>query len=71
VLLTIIMLGFAGLTFLPSLFSRHVYDIFIPVWLTLTILTVIISMWFTRYIMTYEKYRDSETVNPVAPAHSS
>jgi hypothetical protein len=63
------MLGFAALAFLPSLFSRHVHDIFIPVWLTLTISTVIISMWFTRYIMTYEKYRDSETVSPTAPAH--
>jgi hypothetical protein len=40
------------------------------VWLTLTIGTVIISFWFTRYIMTYEKYRDSETVSPAPPAHS-
>jgi hypothetical protein len=80
VLLTIIMVGFAALSFLPSLFSRggtgttstgtNLPDVFIPVWLTLTIATVVISMWFTRYILTYEKYRDSETPSPAAPAHS-
>jgi hypothetical protein len=68
-LLTIIMVGFAALTFLPSLFQRSTQEIFIPVWLTLTIATVIISMWFAKYLMTYEKYRDSETATPAAPVH--
>jgi Na+/proline symporter len=45
-------------------------EVFIPVWLTLTIGTVIISMWFAKYLMTYEKNRDAETPGPSAPAHS-
>ncbi|HYW85004.1 MAG TPA: hypothetical protein VFB30_17205 [Spirochaetia bacterium] len=78
-LITIIMVGFAALAFLPSLFSRggtgvsntagDLPNIFIPIWLTLTIATVIISMWFAKFIMTAEKYRDSET-SPAAPSHS-
>jgi hypothetical protein len=80
VLITIIMLGFAALTFLPALFSRggtgitstgtNITEIFIPIWITLTISTVVISMWFARFLMTAEKYRDSETAPQGAPAHS-
>ncbi|HVC27763.1 MAG TPA: hypothetical protein VND40_06335 [Nitrososphaerales archaeon] len=80
VLVTIIMVGFAGLSFLPALFSRggtgvsstgsDMPNIFIPVWLTLTIATVVISMWFTKFLMTYEKYRDSESPHPAEPAPS-
>ncbi len=69
-LVTIIMLGFALLTWGPSLFSRNVEEMFIPAWLTLTIATVVISMWFARYLLTAEKYRDSETAPHGAPAHS-
>ena len=71
------MLGFAVLTWGVALFSNRSTgvsatsldraDIFIPAWLTLTIGTVVISMWFAKYLMTAEKYRDSET----APAASS
>jgi hypothetical protein len=78
--LTVIMLGFAAALFVPSLFWRgagtgvsntatDLPNIFIPVWLSLTIATVVISMWFARFIMTAEKYRDSETT-PAAPSHS-
>jgi hypothetical protein len=66
---SLVMVGFAATAWGPALFQRNVHDIFIPVWLTLTIATVIISFWFTKRIMTYESYRDSETVPPVAPAH--
>jgi hypothetical protein len=79
-MVTIVMLGFAFLTFAPALFSRgatgrstgtNLPDIFIPIWLTLTIGTVVISMWFTRAILIAEKSRDSETVTPSpAPTHS-
>jgi hypothetical protein len=48
------------------LLSRNVQAIFIPAWLTLTIGTVVISMWFAKNLLTAEKYRDSET----APVHS-
>ena len=80
IIVTIIMVGFALLTFAPALFSRgatglntgtNLPDIFIPVWLTLTIATVVISLWFARYILIAEKARDSETVTPSpAPSHS-
>ena len=46
--------------------SRNVQALFIPAWLTLTIATVVISMWFAKYLLTAEKYRDSEG----APVHS-
>ena len=78
-IITVIMVGFAVLTWGVALFSDRSTavsatsfnrtDIFIPAWLTLTIATVIISMWFARFIMTAEKYRDSET-SPAAPSHS-
>ncbi|HEV2390244.1 MAG TPA: hypothetical protein VGS04_05920 [Nitrososphaerales archaeon] len=79
-LITVIMLGFAAASFLPSLFSRgagtgvsdtasNLPDIFIPIWLTLTIGTVVISFWFVKFIMTAERYRDSET-SPAAPSPS-
>ncbi len=74
VILTLVMLGFAAASFLPSLFSRggtgvsntagNLPDLFIPIWLSLTIATVIISMWFTKFLMTAEKYRDSESPSP-------
>jgi hypothetical protein len=81
IIVTIIMLGFAFLTFAPALFSRgatglrstgtNLPNIFIPVWLTLTIGTLVISLWFARYILIAEKSRDSETVTPSpAPSHS-
>jgi hypothetical protein len=63
------MVGFAVLTWGPVLFTRTKGATFIPAWLTLTIATVVISMWFTRYMLTYEKYRDSEAA-PAPPAHS-
>jgi hypothetical protein len=73
------MLGFTVLTWGVALFTNRSTavaatglnrtDIFIPAWLTLTIATVIISMWFARFLMTAEKYRDSETA-PAAPSHS-
>ena len=69
-LLTIIMVGFAALTWGPSLLSRSTQAIFIPVWLTLTIGTEVISMWFAKNILTAEKYRDSETAPQGSPAHS-
>lgn len=74
------MVGFAVLTWGVALSSRgrtglsgtgsDLPQIFIPVWLTLTIATVIISFWFTKFLMTAERYRDSETATPAAPAHS-
>jgi hypothetical protein len=70
VLLTVIMVGFAVLTWGPSLVSRNAQAIFIPAWLTLTISTVVISMWFAKYLLTAEKNRDSETAPQGAPAHS-
>ena len=79
-LITIIMVGFAALTWGPALFARagtglggtsiNFPSIFIPVWLTLTIGTVIISMWFTKRLMEYEKDRDYETAPQGAPAPS-
>lgn len=78
VLLTVIMLGFAALSFLPALFSRGATglsstgtnspDIFIPVWITLTVATVIISMWFAKFLIEAERNRDAESA-PVHPAH--
>jgi len=70
VLLTVIMVGFAALTWGPSLLSRSAQAIFIPAWLTLTIGTVVISMWFAKNLLTAEKYRDSETAPEAAPVHS-
>lgn len=64
------MVGFAALTWGPSLWSRNIQEMFIPAWLTLTIATVVISMWFARYILTAEKYRDSEAPGQPLPAHS-
>jgi hypothetical protein len=52
------------------LLSRNVQAIFIPAWLTLTIGTVVISMWFAKNLLTAEKYRDSETAPEAAPVHS-
>jgi uncharacterized membrane protein YbhN (UPF0104 family) len=69
-LITIIMVGFAVLTWGPSLFSRNYAQAFIPAWITLTIATVIISMWFAKNLLEAEKYRDSETASPAGPAHS-
>jgi hypothetical protein len=74
------MVGFAALTWAPALFSRgatglsgtakNLPNIFIPAWITLTIATVIISMWFTKRLLEAEKYRDSETTTPAAPPQS-
>ncbi len=61
VLVTVIMVGFAALTWGPSLLSRNAQALFIPAWLTLTIATVVISMWFAKRLLTAEKNRDSET----------
>jgi hypothetical protein len=69
-LTTVIMVGFAALTWGPSLLSRNVQAMFIPAWLTLTVGTVVISMWFGKYILTAEKYRDSETVPQAPSGHS-
>ncbi len=76
-LLTIIMVGFAAASFLPSLFSRgttgltstatNLSGFFIPIWLSLTIVTVIISMWFAKFLLEAERNRDSETQAP--PSH--
>jgi len=78
-LLTIVMLGFAALTWGVSLFGRgttglsntagNITLIFIPAWVTLTVLTVIISMWFAKFILTAEKSRDAETVQPGSHSH--
>ena len=68
-LVTVVMLGFALLTWGPALFSRSRAAVFLPAWVTLTVSTVVVSMWFARYILTAEKNRDSETA-PAAPAHS-
>jgi hypothetical protein len=78
--LTIIMIGFAALSWGVSLFSRgatrvsatgtNLPNIFIPAWLTLTIATVIISMWFAKYLLEAERNRDSETAPQLEPAHS-
>lgn len=77
-LITIVMLGFAALTWGVSLFSRGATTIsstgtnftfvFIPAWVTLTIATVIVSMWFAKNLLEAEKYRDSETAAPT-PSH--
>ena len=69
VLLTVIMVGFAALTWGPSLLSRNAQALFIPAWLTLTIATVAISMWFAKYLLTAEKHRDSEAAPQGAPPH--
>ena len=69
-LITVIMVGFAALTWGPSLLSRNAEEMFIPAWLTLTVATVVISMWFAKYLLTAEKSRDSETAPQGAPAHS-
>ena len=78
IIITVVMLGIAALSFLPALFGRVTdstatgYDfsaLFIPVWLTLTIVVVIIAFWAFRSLITLEKYRDSETP-PVEPSHS-
>lgn len=70
ILLTVIMVGFAALTWGPSLFSRNVQEMFIPAWITLTIATVVISMWFTKKFLEAERYRDNETLPQGAPSHS-
>ena len=81
ILLTVVMVGFAALTWGASLFSRgagtgvgatafDLPNIFIPVWITLTIATVIISMWFAKRLMEAEKFRDHEPAPAPAPAHS-
>ncbi len=67
-LISVIMLGFALLSWGPVLFSRSRGAIFIPAWLTMTVAAVVISMWFAKYLLTAEKNRDSETVAPV-PSH--
>jgi len=69
ILLTVIMLGFAALTWGPSLWSRNFQTVFIPAWLTLTIATCAISMWFARSLLTAEKHRDSETAPEASPPH--
>jgi choline-glycine betaine transporter len=69
-LVTITMVGFAALTWGPSLFSRNVKAMFIPAFLSFTIVMLVICFWFTKKLMTYEKYRDSETAPQGAPAHS-
>jgi len=69
-LITIIMVGFAALTWGPSLFTRNVQAAFIPAWLTLTIATVIISMWFTKRLLEAEQFRDHETAPQPTPAQS-
>ena len=79
VLITIIMLGFAVLTWGVALTSRgttgiggtgsNITLIFIPAWLTLTIVVVIISFWFAKFLLTAERYRDSETPAPTPSSH--
>jgi len=79
-LLTIVMVGFAALTWGVSLFSRgatatsstgtNFNFVFIPAWVTLTIATVIVSMWFAKNLLEAERYRDSETAAPAGPSHS-
>ncbi len=79
-LITAIMLGFAALSWGISLFSKgptgisntagNFSFVFIPAWLTLTIGTVVISVWFTKRLLTAEKYRDSEAVPQGAASHS-
>lgn len=72
------MIGVAAGAWLPSLFLRGggmgVHDTaadasywFIPFWMVLTIGVCVISFYFTKYLMTAEKHRDSETV-PQTPA---
>ena len=70
ILITVIMVGFAALTWGPSLFSRNAQEMFIPAWITLTIATVVISMWFAKNLLEAERYRDSETAPQGASAHS-
>jgi len=79
-LLAVVMVGFAVLTWGTALFFRggtgirstgtNITLIFIPAWLTLTIATVVISMWFTKRLMEAERSRDNETVPEGAPPHS-
>ena len=56
----VIMIGFVALTTGPSLFSRNMAQVFIPAWLTLTVVTVAISMWFAKNLIEAEKYRDPD-----------
>lgn len=75
------MIGFAVLTWGVAIFLRggtaltgttsyNNATFFIPAWLTLTIGTVVISMWFTKFLLTAEKYRDTEPAPSGSPAHS-
>ena len=77
-LLAVIMVGWAFLTFGPALFSRvgtgigstsaNLTVVFIPIWLSLTIGTVVISMWFAKRLMEAERDRDAETMPRGSPA---
>ncbi len=79
-LIAVIMLGFALLTWGVSLFLKGPTTvsstgtnwplIFIPAWLTLTISTVVISFWFAKRILTAEKYRDSESPPQGGQSHA-
>lgn len=78
-MLAVVMVGFAVLTWGVALFLRgktgidstgtNYTLIFIPAWLTLTIATVAVSFWFTKRMLTAEKYRDSENAPPQAHSH--
>lgn len=80
IIVTAIMLSVAALSFLPPLFSRgptnvtstgySFTELFIPVWLTLTVGVVIIAFYFFRDLVTKERARDGETPRPAEPVHS-
>lgn len=71
----VIMLGVAGLSFLPSLLIRNgtgvtstasnYTPLFFPVWITLTVGAVFICFYFFQDLVTAERYRDRES--PEAP----
>jgi hypothetical protein len=79
-LIAVVLVGFAFGSWGLSLFFRgatnvketgkNFPEIFIPVWVGMTITTVVVSFWFAKRILTAEKSRDSETVSPASPAHS-
>jgi hypothetical protein len=57
------VLAFGALAFgLPTL-GRNAAELFIPVWLILTVSTVFVIMWFTKRILTAERARDPEPLN--------
>jgi len=63
VLTVAFLLAFGALAFgLPTL-GRNAAELFIPVWLVLTVSTVFVLMYFTKKMLTAEKARDSERLN--------